>query len=83
VDVFVAVNIFVHDSSVEFLANVSNKCQFTCTLHSCLPDNGFQVWQARDDTNTLLVQVALDLSSNKATEVVAYETKILVLLIHH
>jgi hypothetical protein len=45
-DVCVAVNMSVHSSQHEFLANVSNKCQFIGLLSSCLQDNGFQVHQA-------------------------------------
>lgn len=79
-DVHVAVNKSVH-ASQEFLANVNNKCKFISILSSCLQENGFQIHQARDDANTLIVKVALGLAEfNTVLTVVAADTDILVLL---
>jgi hypothetical protein len=83
-DVTVAANMCVHSSQSEFLANVNNKCHFIALLSSSFQENGFQVHQSRDDADTLIAKVGLTLAVfNKATTVVASDTDVLVLLVHH
>jgi hypothetical protein len=83
-DVSVDVNMRIHSNQQEFLANTVNKCAFIALLSRCLQDNGFQVIQARDDADTAIVRTALLRAEvQPATAVVADDTDVLVLLVHH
>ena len=66
------------------LANDENKKQFICLLKNRLSLVGHDVHQASNDADTLIASKALELaSSGRLVSVIADDTDILVLLIHH
>ena len=68
----------------EFLANDKNKSQFIDLLRQCLSRDGHNVKQSENDADTLIVKSALDSAhSGHVTTVVADDTDLLVLLLHH
>jgi len=66
-----------------FLANDRNKCAFVALLITCLQSAGFTVHQARDDADTLVVKVALQLAASKEVNVIGNDTDILIMLVSH
>ena len=67
-----------------FLANIQNKKGFIHTLSSCLKRFGFNVHQADGDADTDVVKVALSCATGLSpVAVMAEDTDILVLLLHH
>ena len=73
-----------HPKQHEFLANDRNKSQFIDLLKQRLSRDGHNVKQSEYDADTLIVKSALDLAhSGYVTTVVADDTDILVLLLHH
>jgi hypothetical protein len=71
-------------SKDKFMSCPANKEQFIallCTLADAEPN--VETTVARDDGDTVIVQKALEMGQNKSVEVIAEDTDILVLLIHH
>src|SRR6218665_316434 len=74
----------VHDNQQAFLANSYNKSCFIEFLMKEFKNSGFCVMQAPSDADTLIVRVALDIAtSGQYVTVVADDTDVLVLLVHH
>ena len=69
----------------KFLSNVKNKENFITYLSGIFVENDIVTIVAHDDCDTLIVKTALDISSvsKKSVEVIAEDTDILVLLLHH
>jgi len=67
-----------------FFANIPNKVGFIAMLTDHLKTNGHVVKQAQADADKLIASTALDYAKNQQTvEVIANDTDILVLLLHH
>jgi len=67
-----------------FLANSSNKSQFIALLGRRLSEEGHTVRYAPDDADTLIVKSAVEVAEQQqSVTVVAEDTDILVLLVHH
>jgi len=67
-----------------FLANASNKSQFIALLGQRLSANGHTVHYAPGDADTLIASTALDLARQQTpVSVVAEDTDVLLLLVHH
>ena len=74
----------VYHNQSAFMMNGENKKCFVGLLSHCLQEHGVTVLQASDDADTLTVRTALDIAANKKTvTVVADDTDVLVLLVHH
>ena len=65
------------------MANARNKSQFINLLNDHLEGGGFRVLQSINDADTKIVQTALDIVLNENVNVVADDTDVLVLLLHH
>ena len=73
-----------HPKQHEFLSNDRNKSQFIDLLKHHLSWDGHNIKQSEYDADTLIVKSSLDLAhSGYVTTVVADDTDILVLLLHH
>ena len=71
-------------SQSAFLMNTRNKQGFVELLVQHLQDNAIAAFQAKDDADTVIVRTALDIASKvEPVTVVADDTDILVLLVHH
>ena len=66
-----------------FLRNAKNKDKFIKALSKRLREIGVITYQSDGDADTLIVQKALDEAAHSTVDVVAEDTDILVLLIHH
>jgi len=68
-----------------FLANATNKSKFTDLLKLALGDAGCETVQAAGDADTAIVSAALEIAASRhcAVSVVAEDTDILVMLVHH
>jgi hypothetical protein len=74
----------VDTNQQNFLFNKENKTQLIMLLSDSLSACGHCVIQSKGDADTLIVKAALDLAtSNKPTTVIADDTDILILLLHH
>ena len=73
-----------HITQQTFLKNEKNKCQFIHLLSHYLEDDGHTVHQSTGDADTMIVHCVLQLAT-QGTEVmvVADDTDVLILLIHH
>jgi hypothetical protein len=72
-------------TKAKFLSNNVNKSKFITYICELLQNVGINTSIARDDADTLVVKKALQLSSsnNKSVEIIAEDTDILILLLHH
>ena len=71
-------------TKAKFMSNGVNKTNFISYLRELLQDSGIEVCKARDDGDTLIVKIALaENDSDNAVEILAEDTDILVLLLHH
>ena len=66
-----------------FLSNNNNKDKFLKMLSSKLQESGYTCIQASADADVLIAQTAVRLSSHQVVVVIADDTDILVLLLHH
>jgi hypothetical protein len=74
----------VHANQSAFLANAANKSQFIKLLAERLEDDGHSIIQAPGDADTYIAKAAVDLATNNiVATVVADDTDVLVLLVHH
>jgi len=74
----------VHLNQTAFLSNGNNKSQFIKLLSKHPTDDGHIVTQATGDADTDIAKAAIDIAaSGKAVTVVADDTDVLVLLVHH
>jgi hypothetical protein len=74
----------VDTNQQNFLFNKEKKTQFIMLLSDSLSACGHFVIQSKGDAYTLIVKAALDLATNnKPTTVIADDTDILILLLHH
>jgi len=76
-------------SQSAFLLNANNKhgfvalCCFVALVH-LLQESGVTAVQAKDDADTVIVRTALDIAAKgESVTVIAHDTDILVLLVHH
>ena len=77
-------NLPVYHNQSAFLTNTENKRCFVQLLMSHLQEYGYAVLQAHDDADTLIAKTALDLAAKtEEVMVVADDTDVLVLLVHH
>ena len=65
------------------MTNERNKSQFIPLLKDYLEERGFEVHQGMNDADTDIVKAALDLALVENVTVVADDTDVLVLLLHH
>ena len=66
-----------------FLQNKSNKQAFINLLSDEMREQNITTFRAEDDTDLLIVQVAVNMAKYKTTFVIAEDTDVLVLLCHH
>lgn len=67
-----------------FLANKTNKSQLIQILIESLQRSGHKLIQAQEDADTTIVSVAVTIAaSRKSVRVVADDTDVLVMLVHH
>ena len=67
----------------EFLSNKHNKQRFIALLSERLEQAGYEIHQARGDTDVLIVQTSLTSAAKQETVLVGVDTDLLVLLIYH
>jgi hypothetical protein len=67
----------------DFLSNPSNKQRFLHMLGDQLNDAGCRVYHAVDDADAIIAKVALSKTAEGPTVIIADDTDILVLLLHH
>ena len=67
----------------KFLTNFKNKDGLIKLLIQVFAEHGIRCEQATTDADTLIVKRAIDLSSKGAVNVIANDTDVLVLLLHH
>ena len=73
-----------HKDQHLFFSNANNKSQFINLLSIYLIESGFDVHQSSSDADTNIVKAALEIaSSGNLVIVIADETGVLVLLLHH
>jgi len=83
-DIDVTAEKTVYRNQSAFLTNSNNKVLFVALLSEGLRLAGCTVCQATDDADTLIVKTALDhAKSDRPVTVVADDTDILVMLVHH
>lgn len=70
-------------SQAAFLANESNKKSFVDVLICKLKIAGHRIQQALHDADTLIVKTSLEIAHHNPVIVVANDTDVLVLLVHH
>ena len=66
-----------------FLKNEHNKSQLISILSRRLEDVGYETRTSVSDADTLIVSTAIEHASQNNVFVIAYDTDILVLLVHH
>ena len=67
-----------------FLANPENKKQFIAALKNFLQNKGITCIHAKDDADIVILKTALEKSvDHSVVNVVAEDTDVLVLLVHH
>ena len=72
-----------NDNQSMFLANSNNKKLFISLLSHHLTERGYEVIQATSDADTVIVKSALEMAKDQPVTVVADDTDVLILLIHH
>ena len=70
-------------SKIKFLDNNNNKSAFINGLADALTIQKIDTIQSEEDADTLIVKTALDLSKTSTVNVIADDTDILVILLHH
>ena len=67
----------------DFLLNKNNKQDFLFILGNILRDKGVEICHAPDDADTLVASTSLEKAGVSSVAVIADDTDILVLLLHH
>jgi len=83
VEVHFEENMKLHMKKDDFLCNPKNKQRFIQMLSQKLETSGCEVHQSTGDADLLIVKTALASAQERETIVIASDTDILVLLIHH
>ena len=70
-------------SKERFLSNGHNKSQLISFISNRLSAKGVDVFGADDDADTLIVSKALEMAAQEPVQIVAEDTDILCMLVHH